>query len=110
MDSEYGAMDASGSTFVSPRFALESGEHLREATVRYNTYGTMNASGTNAVVVCHALTGNSALHTWWSGLLGPGLPLDTDKDCCEQPIGGYMKSHRYMVKAISRSAARHASG
>jgi homoserine O-acetyltransferase/O-succinyltransferase len=47
--------------------------------VRYNTYGSLNASRDNVLVVCHALTGNSLLSSWWGDMLGPGRAFDTDR-------------------------------
>lgn len=72
-------MDDSGETYVSDSFLLESGIRLKKAMVRYNCYGKVNEARDNVIVVCHALTGNSALSTWWGGLLGPGKTFDTDK-------------------------------
>jgi len=70
-------------------FALEGGGHLRHATLAYETWGTLDADGANAVLVFHALTGDShaagamgAGHPtdgWWDGLIGPGRALDTDR-------------------------------
>ena len=47
--------------------------------VRYKTYGKLNDAKDNVLVVCHALTGNASLDTWWGGLLGPDKAFDTDK-------------------------------
>lgn len=76
--------------FTSPfSLDLESGEVLEQAVLAYETWGTLNATATNAVLILHALTGDS--HTsgpsgpghqtagWWNGLIGPGLGVDTDK-------------------------------
>jgi homoserine O-acetyltransferase len=80
MDDEYGEMTADGSTFVYPgSFILENGEKLDNAQLRYMTYGELNEARDNVLVVCHALTGNASLHSWWGNLLGPGLAFDTDK-------------------------------
>ncbi len=67
---------------------LESGEVLPEAVIAYETWGTLSPSADNAVLVEHALTGDSHVvgdagpaHPspgWWPGLIGPGAPLDTD--------------------------------
>jgi homoserine O-acetyltransferase len=69
--------------------ALESGETLKQAVISYETWGEINSDKSNAILVLHALTGDS--HTtgpsvpghptsgWWSGLIGPGLAIDTDK-------------------------------
>jgi pimeloyl-ACP methyl ester carboxylesterase len=58
---------------------------LPEAQLRYRTYGKLNDSKDNVLVVCHALTGNASLHAWWGGLLGNNKAFDTSKYlvvCC----------------------------
>ena len=67
---------------------LERGGVLPDVTVAYETWGTLSPSGDNAVLVEHALTGDShvvgeagpghASPGWWPSLIGPGAPLDTD--------------------------------
>lgn len=67
---------------------LERGGALPDVTVAYETWGTLNAAGDNAILVEHALTGDSHVvgaagpgHPtpgWWDGLIGPGGPLDSD--------------------------------
>ena len=80
MDDEYGEMTAEGHTYVHPDdFDLECGQTLANAQIRYMTYGTLNEARDNVLVVCHALTGNASLHSWWGDMLGPGLAFDTDK-------------------------------
>lgn len=71
----------------SPLF-LAGGSRLSPVEVAFETYGTLNADRSNAVFVCHALTGDAhaaGLHPgakrpgWWDNLIGPGKPLDTDR-------------------------------
>jgi len=84
-------------TFNKP-LPLELGSELPAVTVAYETYGTLNAARDNAVLVCHALSGDShcAQHTaeddagWWDILIGPGKPIDTDRYfvICPNILGG----------------------
>ncbi len=79
---------------------LESGFVVPDVTVAYQTWGTLRADGSNAVYVCHALTGDSHVvgpagpgHVtagWWDGLVGPGAPIDTDEwfVVCANVLGG----------------------
>ncbi|MEE4270690.1 MAG: homoserine O-acetyltransferase [Thermoanaerobaculales bacterium] len=66
-------------------FRLESGEVVPDARIAYRSWGTLNPSATNAVVVCHALTGSPDVDLWWPALLGPGRAFDPLRDfviCC----------------------------
>lgn len=78
---------------------LASGRTLGPVDVAYETYGTLNADASNAVLVCHALTGDAhaaGFHEgdkrpgWWDTLIGPGKPLDTDRFfvICSNLLGG----------------------
>jgi homoserine O-acetyltransferase len=74
--------------FAEP-LPLQSGARLRDYTLVYETYGTLNAERSNAVLVCHALNashhvagtyeGKPRSEGWWDNLVGPGKPLDTDR-------------------------------
>ena len=64
-----------------PPFTFESNVTLPMLSLGYNTYGKLNATGTNAILVGHSLTSNSCVHEWWAPLLGAGprFVLDTDR-------------------------------
>ncbi|MEN9865133.1 MAG: hypothetical protein RL748_723, partial [Pseudomonadota bacterium] len=74
--------------FAAP-LPLQSGASISDYTLMYETYGQLNASKSNAVLVCHAL--NASHHVagtyaddpkkvgWWDNMVGPGKPLDTDR-------------------------------
>jgi homoserine O-acetyltransferase/O-succinyltransferase len=80
--------------------ALESGERLPGVRLAYETWGSLDADRSNAVLVVHALTGDShvtgpvgpghVLAGWWQGLVGPGLGIDTDRwfVVCPNVLGG----------------------
>jgi len=91
----------------SARFAegllLDCGEHLPELVVAYRTYGALNAARSNAILVCHALTGDQYVgethpvtgkSAWWDQVVGPGRPVDTDQYfvICSNVLGGCMGS------------------
>ncbi len=82
---------------------LDSGARLDGFEIAYRTYGALNEDRTNAVLVCHALTGDqhvAGLHPangkpgWWTQVVGPGLPLDPERHfiICSNVIGGCMGS------------------
>jgi homoserine O-acetyltransferase len=74
---------------IVPEFTLESGVTLRDVPVAYHAWGRLNERGDNAVLVCHALTGDTNAADWWSELFGPGRALDTERDyvVCANVIG-----------------------
>jgi homoserine O-acetyltransferase len=87
--------------FTIPRpFALDSGVTLREVVVAYETWGELAPDGRNAVLLCHAWTGDShaagpaedghPAPGWWEGMIGPGLFIDTDRwfVVCANVLGG----------------------
>jgi homoserine O-acetyltransferase len=66
--------------FLYPHpFPLESGDILPELNITYSTYGQLNASKSNVVWICHALTANSDVADWWPGMVGPGDVIDPEK-------------------------------
>jgi homoserine O-acetyltransferase/O-succinyltransferase len=72
---------------------LQLGGRLDNVTVDYRTWGRLNDSATNAVLVLHALTGDSRATGpggWWSPLIGPGRAIDTDRAfvVCANILGG----------------------
>lgn len=89
--------NARQATFDSP-FQLERGRHLPAVTVAYETYGTLNAARDNAVLICHAISGDShvAQHDeqddpgWWDIAIGPGKAIDTNRYfvICPNVLGG----------------------
>ena len=82
---------------------LDCGRELAPFTVAYMTYGQLNPTRSNAVLICHALTGDQFVASehpvtgkpgWWSTMVGPGKPIDTDRFfvICANVIGGCMGS------------------
>ena len=81
-------------------FTFDNGQSIPGFTLRYETYGRPNATRDNAILICHALSGDhhcAGIHSlndrkpgWWNNLIGPGKALDTNKFfvlCCNV-IGG----------------------
>jgi homoserine O-acetyltransferase len=85
---------------VPGRFALDSGAWLDDITIAYETYGTLNSRRDNAILVCHALSGDahaagysSTTDTrpgWWDTMIGPGKAFDTNVYfvICSNVLGG----------------------
>ena len=81
-------------------FRTESGASLTDVVVAYETWGALNDAADNAVLLCHALTGDShavgdpgpghPTPGWWDGLVGPGRYVDTDRwfVVCSNVLGG----------------------
>ena len=69
---------------------LENGETLPDITIAYQSWGTLNADKSNAILINHAMTGWSDVTGWWPQMVGPGLPFDTNKYfiICPDVIGG----------------------
>jgi homoserine O-acetyltransferase/O-succinyltransferase len=67
---------------------LDAGVELTPFQIAYQTYGTLNAERSNAILICHALTGDqhvanvhpvTAKPGWWESMVGPGRPIDTER-------------------------------
>ncbi len=80
-------------------FNLESGETIKNLKIAFKTFGELNNKKTNAILVCHALTGDQYVtgfnpitgrEGWWSKMIGPDKPIDTNKFyvICSNVIGG----------------------
>ena len=75
-------------SFAEP-LALQSGASLRDYQLTFETYGTLNADRSNAVLICHALNashhvagvyaGQDKSEGWWDNMIGPGKPVDTNR-------------------------------
>lgn len=68
--------------FENTDFSLEKGGNLPNLAIAYETYGTLDKAGNNAVLVCHGYTNNQHAAGdggWFSGLIGPGKAVDTDQ-------------------------------
>ncbi len=86
-------------TFNNINLKLESGEILNDCKIAFKTFGKINRKKTNAILVCHALTGDQYVtgnnpitgrDGWWSRMVGPNKPIDTNKFfvICSNVIGG----------------------
>jgi homoserine O-acetyltransferase len=84
-------------------FPLAGGGVLPELTIAYETYGRLNANRSNAILICHALTGDQYVASthprtgkpgWWTRLVGPGKPVDPEHwfIICANVLGGCMGS------------------
>jgi homoserine O-acetyltransferase/O-succinyltransferase len=78
---------------------MDCGVTLNAWQMAYQAYGTLNADKSNAVLVCHALTGDQHVASrnpvtgkpgWWETMIGPGKPIDTDRFfvICSNVVGG----------------------
>ena len=85
--------------FENINLKLESGDIIDSFKLAFKTYGKLNANKTNAILVCHALTGDQYVAVnnpitgregWWSRMVGPNKPIDTNKFfvICSNVLGG----------------------
>ena len=86
---------------VSEPLVLDSGKILKQVDIAYKTYGKLNKKKTNAILICHALTGDQFCtgknpitnkNGWWSTLIGPSKVIDTNSFfvICSNVLGGCM--------------------
>ena len=84
---------------IKSPLTLVSGKVIKEYNLKYETYGTLNEEKNNAVLICHALSGNhhaagcyknEKKPGWWDNMIGPGKPIDTNKlyVVCLNNLGG----------------------
>lgn len=84
---------------INEPFEFVSGKKISSVSIAYETYGKLNSDGTNAILICHALSGDSHASNynypdgregWWDGLIGPGKPFDPEKYfiVCSNFLGG----------------------
>ncbi|MEP5937955.1 MAG: homoserine O-acetyltransferase [Erythrobacter sp.] len=94
---------ASKSIVLSKPLSLDNGQTLAGATIAYETYGELAPDKSNAILICHALTGDQYVASehpvtgkpgWWERTVGPGKPIDTDRFyvICANVIGSCMGS------------------
>jgi homoserine O-acetyltransferase len=109
MDQSFPSVEHFAETFADG-LLLDCGQHLPAFALAYRTYGTLNAARSNAILVCHALTGDQYVADthpvtgkagWWEHVVGPGCPIDTNRFfvVCSNVLGGCMgstgpRSHR----------------
>ncbi|MEN2494750.1 MAG: Homoserine O-acetyltransferase [Hyphomicrobiaceae bacterium hypho_1] len=88
---------------ADPPLLLDCGEKIGPFVIAYQTYGALNSDRSNAILVCHALTGDQHVASsnpvtgksgWWERMVGPGRPIDTRRYfvICSNIIGGCMGS------------------
>ena len=95
-------LNIANATLVLPApLPLDGGQSLDRVEVAYETYGTLNADKSNAILICHALTGDQYVASphpitgkagWWLRTVGPGKPIDTDRFfvICANVLGSCM--------------------
>lgn len=91
---------SAAATWTFDELPLQSGGSFGPVTLAYETWGTLNSAGDNAILLTHALTGSAHAHdierpddpraAWWNLLIGPGRPFDTERYfvICSNVLGG----------------------
>jgi len=89
----------------SEKFELENGKQLPELTITYHTYGKLNQAKDNVVWVCHALTANSDVFSWWPGVVGENCVINPDEHfiiCANFPGSCYGSSGPLTIDAVTQ--------
>tara|TARA_B100000989_G_scaffold107329_1_gene78664 strand:+ start:185 stop:1342 length:1158 start_codon:yes stop_codon:yes gene_type:complete len=92
-------LDCEIAHFSNANFKLDSGDSINDLNIAFKTFGELNTKKDNAILVCHALTGDQYVsgtnpvtgrEGWWSRMVGPNKPIDTNKFyvICSNVLGG----------------------
>ena len=92
-------LDCEIAHFPSANFKLDSGDSINDLNIAFKTFGKLNTKKNNAILICHALTGDQYVSGtnpitgrkgWWSRMVGPNKPIDTNKFyvICSNVLGG----------------------
>ena len=92
-------LDCEIAHFPNANFKLDSGDSINDIKIAFKTFGELNTKKDNAILVCHALTGDQYVsgmnpvtgrEGWWSRMVGPNKPIDTNKFyvICSNVLGG----------------------
>ena len=92
-------LDCSIAQFLNTKCELDSGLILKNFNIAFKTYGILNNKKNNAILICHALTGDQYVsginpitqkEGWWARMVGPNKPIDTNKYfvICSNVLGG----------------------
>ena len=104
LNSSYGIVEKQFFQIKDDHFTLQCGEKLENITIAYETFGSLNKQKNNAILICHALTGDSHAAGfyeesdekpgWWDIVIGPGKAIDTNQYfvICSNILGGCMGS------------------
>jgi len=92
-------LDCEIAHFPNANFKLDSGDSINDLNIAFKTFGKLNTKKNNAILICHALTGDQYVSGtnpitgrkgWWSRMVGPNKPIDTNKFyvICSNVLGG----------------------
>ncbi|KAG6331182.1 hypothetical protein ID866_7909 [Astraeus odoratus] len=70
---------AGQSIHIVPSFTLENGHELRQVPIAYKTWGRLNETRNNVMIICHAFTGSADVEDWWGPLMGRGKAFDPQR-------------------------------